>query len=99
MRHLYSSAKDPVNMAGFVADNMLSGKVTLISWRELKDMDRSKVMLVDVRTAEEFAMGSIEGAVNISFGWFTGEYQNYRKIGQSWCSVPSGCGGILQPGY
>ena len=59
----YSSAKDPVNMVGFVADNMLSGKVKMISWRELKDMDRSKVMLVDVRTAEEFAMGSIEGVL------------------------------------
>lgn len=52
---------------------MLSGKVKMISWRELKDMDRSKVMLVDVRTAEEFAMGSIEGAVNISLDGSRGE--------------------------
>ena len=75
----YSSAKDPVNMVGFVADNMLSGKVKMISWRELKDMDRSKVMLVDVRTAEEFAMGSIEGAVNISLDGSRGEYQKLPK--------------------
>ena len=75
----YSSAKDPVNMAGFVADNMLSGKVKMISWRELKDMDRSQVMLVDVRTAEEFAMGSIEGAVNISLDGSRGEYQKLPK--------------------
>ena len=51
----------------------------MISWRELKDMDRSKVMLVDVRTAEEFAMGSIEGAVNISLDGSRGEYQKLQK--------------------
>lgn len=101
----YSSAKDPVNMAGFVADNMLSGKVKMISWRELKDMDRSNVMLVDVRTAEEFAMGSIEGAVNISLDGSREEYQKLPKDRTiPWCSVPSGCGGVfsrvlMQHGY
>ena len=42
-------------------------------------MDRSQVMLVDVRTAEEFAMGSIEGAVNISLDGSRGEYQKLPK--------------------
>ena len=75
----YSSAKDPVNMAGFVADNVLSGKVKIISWRELKDMDHSKVMLVDVRTPEVFGRGSIKGAVNIPLDGSRGEYQNLPK--------------------
>lgn len=75
----YSSAKDPVNMAGFVADNMLSGKVKVMSWRELRATDRSGVMLVDVRSAEEFAMGSIEGAVNIPLDGSRVEFRNLPK--------------------
>lgn len=61
----YSSAKDPVALAGYVAENIISDRMTPIYWRELLDMDRSCVTLIDVRTAEEFATGSIEGAVNI----------------------------------
>lgn len=61
----YSSAKDPVALAGYVAGNILSGKMKPIYWRELRDMDRSAVILVDVRTPEEFATGAIEGAINI----------------------------------
>ncbi len=61
----YSSAKDPVALAGYVAENVLSGRMTPIYWREVCDMDRSAVTLVDVRTPEEFAAGGVEGAINI----------------------------------
>lgn len=61
----YSSAKDPVALAGYVASNILTGKMKPIYWRELRDMDRGKIALIDVRTPEEFATGSLEGAVNI----------------------------------
>lgn len=61
----YSSAKDPVALAGYVAENVLSGRMTPIYWREVCDMDRSAVTLVDVRTPEEFAAGAVEGAINI----------------------------------
>ena len=61
----YSSAKDPVALAGYVAENVLSGRMTPIYWREVRDMDRSVVTLVDVRTPEEFAAGAVEGAINI----------------------------------
>lgn len=61
----FSSAKDPVAVAGYVAGNILSGKVTPLYWRELQQADLSKVTLVDVRTADEFALGGIPGAINI----------------------------------
>lgn len=60
----YSSAKDPVNMAGFVADNILTGKVQLIHWREIEHLPES-TLLLDVRTDAEFRRGTIPGAVNI----------------------------------
>lgn len=61
----YSSAKDPVALAGYVAGNILSGRMSPITWRELKDMDKSEITLIDVRTPDEFATGSIEGAINV----------------------------------
>ena len=61
----FSSAKDPVAISGYVACNILSGKMTPLYWREVRDADLAKVALVDVRTPDEFAVGSIPGAVNI----------------------------------
>ncbi|MDD6280617.1 MAG: FAD-dependent oxidoreductase [Bacteroidales bacterium] len=61
----YSSAKDPVALAGYVAGNILSGKMNPITWRELRDIDKSTITLIDVRTPVEFATGTIDGAINI----------------------------------
>ena len=61
----YSSAKDPVNMAGFVADNILKKKVNIIQWDELKKQDKRDVFIIDTRTAEEHQFGHIAGSVNI----------------------------------
>lgn len=61
----YSSAKDPVNMAGFAAQNILNGLVRIITWDQLRRADRSHLLLLDVRTPGEFAAGSIAGALNI----------------------------------
>jgi NADPH-dependent 2,4-dienoyl-CoA reductase/sulfur reductase-like enzyme/rhodanese-related sulfurtransferase len=61
----YSSAKDPVNMAGFVAANILKGDVGVTHWHEIKGIDPDRVFLLDVRTPMEFRRGNIPGAVNI----------------------------------
>ena len=61
----FSSAKDPVAVSGYVAGNILCGKMTPLYWRELVKTDMSEVTLVDVRTPDEYALGYISGAVNI----------------------------------
>lgn len=60
----YSSAKDPVNMAGYVAENIITGKVKTIHWREIAELPAT-TLLVDVRTPDEYNLGTIPGAINI----------------------------------
>lgn len=60
----YSSAKDPVNMAGFIAENILLDRLNIFYWNDLGDGDDNSYLL-DVRTRAEFEAGHIEGAVNI----------------------------------
>ena len=62
----YSSAKDPVNMAGFMIENISKGYLKQFFWDELDTlpMDGSAVLL-DTRTKEEFGSGHIDGFLNI----------------------------------
>jgi NADPH-dependent 2,4-dienoyl-CoA reductase/sulfur reductase-like enzyme/rhodanese-related sulfurtransferase len=62
----YSSAKDPINIAGFVAANILKGDMENINWDEFSDLDREKDILIDLRNQDELdAAGVIEGALHI----------------------------------
>ncbi|MBL7745568.1 MAG: FAD-dependent oxidoreductase [Chitinophagaceae bacterium] len=60
----YSSAKDPVNMAGFIAENILLNRLKVFYWNEVKQLPED-VVLLDVRTNAEYEAGHIEGAVNL----------------------------------
>jgi rhodanese-related sulfurtransferase len=59
----FSSAKDPVNIAGFVAENILLGKMKPVYWNELNHFPDAH--LIDVRSQEEFESGHIPGAINM----------------------------------
>lgn len=61
----FSSAKDPVAIAGYAASNIVSGAMPVITWRELRALDPAQLTLIDTRTPEEYEVGTIGGAVNI----------------------------------
>jgi len=62
----YSSAKDPVNMAGFVASNILRKDVENVYWNEVDSLNAEEEVLLDVRDDEELEMhGPLDGAVHI----------------------------------
>jgi NADPH-dependent 2,4-dienoyl-CoA reductase/sulfur reductase-like enzyme/rhodanese-related sulfurtransferase len=60
----FSSAKDPVNIAGFVAENILQDQMDVAYWDEVH-ADDPQAFVIDVRTTKEYELGSIEGAINI----------------------------------
>ncbi|WP_321334650.1 FAD-dependent oxidoreductase [uncultured Bacteroides sp.] len=61
----FSSAKDPVAIAGYVAENILTQKMQPVYWREVRDAKPEEVFLLDVRTVDEFALGALPNAINI----------------------------------
>ena len=61
----YSSAKDPVNILGYIASNKMKGILEEFRAEDIPSLDKSSSMLVDLRTEEEVKGGMIEGAVNI----------------------------------
>ncbi len=62
----FGSAKDPVNMLGFVAENVVSGKINQFFWHDIEKLPSDgSVTLLDVRTKTEVQYGKIEGFINI----------------------------------
>lgn len=62
----FGSAKDPVNMAGFVAENVISGKMKQFFWHDVESLPRDgSVTLLDTRTKTETAGGMIDGFIHI----------------------------------
>ncbi|PDO09960.1 MAG: CoA-disulfide reductase [Candidatus Reconcilbacillus cellulovorans] len=61
----YSSAKDPVHLAAYQAENVLRGLIDVCTYRDVQNRDAERTTLVDVRSPAEYAAGHIAGAVNI----------------------------------
>ena len=61
----FASAKDPVNMLGYIATNVLDGTSKLVDWEYALNRDPETTILLDVRTPQEYAAGHVEGAINI----------------------------------
>ena len=61
----YSSAKDPVNLAGMIAINQIEGKNRVVFWDEIEKLKKDGSVFVDVRTPVEYKVGHIDGSINI----------------------------------
>lgn len=63
----FGSSKDPVNIVGYVASNLMQKEYGVVNQKELEEFRKKKVMIVDTRTPLEYGIGHIEGAVNIPY--------------------------------
>ena len=61
----FGSAKDPVNMLGYIAENMISGLLKTAQWSQIDQFVADGYQLIDVRSAAEFSQGAIPGALNM----------------------------------
>jgi NADPH-dependent 2,4-dienoyl-CoA reductase/sulfur reductase-like enzyme/rhodanese-related sulfurtransferase len=76
----YSSAKDPINVAGFVAANLLKGDLDTINWFDVGKLDRKKDVLLDLRNKDELEVsGAIEGALHIPLNQLRSELPRLDK--------------------
>ncbi|MEI8073795.1 MAG: FAD-dependent oxidoreductase [Bacteroidota bacterium] len=90
----YSSAKDPVNMAGFVAENIIQKRLRVIPWSAVKDFSSDDV-LIDVRTALEFVEGNIPGSINIPVDELRGRLHELDKQNNIYIYCQIGLRGYL----
>jgi rhodanese-related sulfurtransferase len=83
----FGSAKDPVNMAGMVAANVLRNDVQLSHW---EDLGKEKIMLLDVRDPSEYKEGHIDGAVNIPLNDLRKRMEEIPKDREVWAHCLEG---------
>jgi len=82
----YGAAKDPVNIAGMIAANVVRGDVELAPWPELQ---ASEALILDVREPAEYSRGCLDGAVNIPLGQLRGRLSELPRDREIWvnCGV------------
>lgn len=82
----YGAAKDPVNVAGMIAANVVRGGVELAPWPELH---KAEALFLDVREPAEYSRGCLNGAVNIPLGQLRGRMEELPRDCEIWvnCGV------------
>lgn len=82
----FGAAKDPVNLAGMLAVNVLTGDMPVADWQQL---DRTEALLVDVREAGEFVAGHIPNAINVPLSEIRSRYTQFPRDREIWlyCGV------------
>jgi NADPH-dependent 2,4-dienoyl-CoA reductase/sulfur reductase-like enzyme/rhodanese-related sulfurtransferase len=82
----FGAAKDPVNLAGMLAENVLDGDMPLADWMEL---ERTDALLLDVREPDEFASGHIPKAINLPLSQMRVRYRELPTNRNIWayCGV------------
>jgi rhodanese-related sulfurtransferase len=82
----FGAAKDPVNLAGMLAENVLNGDMPVADWLEL---DHTEALLIDVREPDEFAAGHIPNAINVPLSQMRGRYTELPADREIWicCAV------------
>lgn len=86
----FNSAKDPVNIAGYVAENILKGDLEMVNYDEFWDfVKENDAVILDVRTSKEFSGGAIEGAININVDDLRENLENLdkNKVYAIYCQV------------
>ena len=86
----FGSAKDPVNFAGYVAENILSGRSDSVHPRELKNIkDNDNIVILDVRTNSERKNGHVEGSIHINVNQLRDNLKELDKNKEYWlyCAV------------
>ena len=83
----YGSAKDPVNLAGMIAANVVRGDAQLAQW---EDVDSTGALILDVRQPSEFEKGHLEKAVNIPLGDLRARLGELPRDGEIWAYCLSG---------
>jgi CoA-disulfide reductase len=91
----YSSAKDPVNMAGYVATNIMEGELEHVQWHEVDQIVAEGGLLIDVREAKERESGFIEGSINISLNQLRNQLDELPKDQTIYVSCQVGLRGYL----
>ncbi len=87
----FGAAKDPVNLAGMLAENVLNGDMPLADWL---DLDRAGALVVDVREPDEFARGHVPKAINLPLSQMRYRYVELPKDRDIWV-----CCAVGQRGY
>lgn len=91
----YSSAKDPVNFAGYVAENVLTDKTKVFTLDTIAERDEATTMFIDVRSPMEHAKGHIPGSINIPVDDMRERLAEIDKSKEIWVYCQVGLRGYL----